>query len=493
MISFLPEHYLILGILILLSFFSLTNLSVTHKFPRLSMGIIVLICILLFNFIFLVIYDLSFGDVFFNYFFIKLEIHSFIQLFMCFCLLLLLFNLTIYNKNSNINVFEFYIIVLLSLFSLCLLISSRELISFFFLLELQGFAFYILASFKRFEKSSIESGIKYFILSSFSSILILLGFSLLYSITGLMDFNELYFYFNNNNTNNFILTLSFVFVLSGFLFKMYHFPFHFWVADIYQGSPLSSVSIFSTIPLLSIFYSFYVLCIYVFHNIITDIKFIIFILSLGTMIIGTIYALYQRKLKRLLAYSSITNIGYIITALLNDNVFGLSNSLLFIIIYLINLICIFILFMNLFDLKNKHYIESFYSLSGLYKTHKNISFLLIVYLFSIAGIPPFSSFFSKLFLITSLLNESYYLIVGVMIITTFFSCFYYLRIVKTISYNSVNNSDNIIDIKTWYFIKPFSYLTSFILVLLILFHIYFGLFPSFLSSFVFNSTISFMI
>ncbi len=350
-----------------------------------------------------------------------------------------------------------------------------------------------MASFKRFDKYSIESGIKYFILSSFSSILILLGFSFLYSITGLMDFNELYFYFNNNSTNEFIVILSFVFVLSGFLFKMYHFPFHFWVADIYQGSPLSSVSIFSTIPLLSIFYSFYVLCSYLFHNIIVDIKFIIVVLSLGTMIIGTIYALYQRKLKRLLAYSSITNIGYIITALLNDTIFGFSNSLLFIVIYLINLICIFILFMNLFDFKNKHYIESFYSLSGIYKTHKNISFLLIIYLFSIAGIPPFSSFFSKLFLITSLLNESYYLIVGVMIITTFFSCFYYLRIVKTISYNEINDIENITNIKTWYFIKPFSYLTSFTLILLVIFHLYFGLFPSFLSSLAFNSAISFMI
>jgi NADH-quinone oxidoreductase subunit N len=487
MISFLPEHYLILGILILLSFFSLSNLSVKHQFPRLSLGIVVLVCILLFNFMFLTIYDLSFGDIFFNFFFIKLEIHSFIQLFMCICLLFLLFNIVLYNKYSNINVFEFYIIVLLSFFSLCLLISSRELISFFFLLELQGFAFYILASFKRFDKYSIESGIKYFILSSFSSILILLGFSLLYSITGLMDFNELYFYFNNNNTNNVIIILSFLFVLSGFLFKMYHFPFHFWVADIYQGSPLSSVSIFSTLPLLSIFYSFYVLCTYVFHNIMVDIKLIIVILSLSTMIIGTIYALYQRKLKRLLAYSSVTNIGYIITGLLNDNIFGLSNSLLFIIIYLINLICIFILFMNLFDFKNKHYIESFYSLSGMYKTHKNISFILIIYLFSIAGIPPFSSFFSKLFLITSLINESYYLIVGVMIITTFFSCFYYLRIIKTISYNNSNSTT------TWYFIKPFSYLTSFTLILLVIFHVYFGLFPSFLSSFVFNSTLSFMI
>jgi NADH-quinone oxidoreductase subunit N len=484
MITFLPEHYLIFGILCLLSFFSLNTLSITNNFPRLSFGIGMLIIILLFNFIFLTFYDLSFGDVYFNFFFIKLEVHSFIQLFISFILLLLLSNLIIYNNRSGLNVFEFYIVVLLSFFSSCLLISSRELISFFFLLELQGFSFYILASFNRFNKYSIESGLKYFILSSLSSILILVGFSILYGVSGLMDFNELYYYFNQTNSSVIILLISFVFILSGFLFKMYHFPFHFWVADIYQGSPLSSIAIFSSLPLLSIFYSFYMLITYIFNPILIDIKLILLILSIGSMIIGTLYALYQRKIKRLLAYSSVTNIGYIITSIINDNIFGLVNGILFICIYIINLICIFIFFLNLYDMKNKIHIETFYKLSGFYKTHRHLALLLIVYLFSIAGIPPFSSFFSKLFLITSLFNESFYFTIFIMIITTFFSCFYYLRIVKTISYeNSL----------TWYFIKPFSYFTCFVLVLLVFFHIYFGLFPAIMSSFVFNSIISFFI
>jgi NADH-quinone oxidoreductase subunit N len=483
-ISILPEHYLIFSILCLLSFFSLNTLSIVNNFPRLSLSVSVLIFILLLNFFILTFYDLAFGDIFFNFFFIKLEIHTLIQLFMGVILCFLLFNLVSYNKVININVFEFYIIVLLSFFSLCLLISSRELISFFFLLELQGFSFYILASFNRFNKYSIESGLKYFILSSFSSILILLGFSILYGICGLMDFNELYYYFNTTTSNNTILLISFIFVFCGFLFKMYHFPFHFWIADIYQGSPLSSVSIFSTLPLLSIFYSFYVLLTYVFNFIIADIKSIILILSIGSMLVGTFYALYQRKIKRLLAYSSVTNIGYIITSLLNDNVFGFANGLLFISIYIINLVCIFIFFLNLYDAKNKNHIESFYNLSGFYKTHKQLSFILIIYIFSIAGIPPFSSFFSKLFLITSLLNESFYFIIFIMILTTFLSCFYYLRIVKAISYETT---------RTWYFIKPFSYITCFILILLVIFQLYFGLFPSLMSSFTLNGTLSFYI
>jgi NADH-quinone oxidoreductase subunit N len=222
----------------------------------------------------------------------------------------------------------------------------------------------------------------------------------------------------------------------------------------------------------------------VFNSIIVDIKIILVFLSIGSMLIGTFYALYQRKIKRLLAYSSVTNIGYIMTSVLNDNIFGLVNGLLFISIYIINLICIFVFFLNLYDAKTKTYIESFYNLVGFYKTHKQLAFLLIIYIFSIAGIPPFSAFFSKLFLITSLFNESYYLIVFIMIITTFLSCFYYLRIVKSISYESSNN---------WYFIKPFSYLTCFSLVLLIIFQLYFGLFPSFMSSFMFNNVLSFFI
>lgn len=484
MITFLPEHYLIFGILSLLSFFSLTNLSITHNFPRITNGIYILCVLLIINFMLLTIYDLAFGDIFFNFFFMKLELHSFIQLFISVILLLLLSNFFIFNKNQVINVFEFYIVVLLSFFSICLLISSRELISFFFLLELQGFSFYLLAAFKRFNKFSIESGIKYFILSSISSILILLGFSLIYSLTGSMDFNDLYFYFQLHNDISFLKVIAFIFILSGFLFKMYHFPFHFWIADIYQGSPLSSVSIFSTLPLLAIFYSFYVICTYIFNFIIMDLKIIISILSMLTMIFGTLYALYQRKLKRLLAYSSVTNIGYMITIFLNDNIIGLSNVFLFICIYIINLTGIFILFLNLFDSKERIFLDNFYKLAGLFNTHKNISVLLILYLFSIAGIPPFSSFFSKLFLITSLFNESYYLLVFVMILTTFFSFFYYIRIIKVMTYNKN---------KKWYFIKPFSYMTSFILVLLIIFHIYFGLFPALFSSLTLNSILSFFI
>jgi NADH-quinone oxidoreductase subunit N len=265
---------------------------------------------------------------------------------------------------------------------------------------------------------------------------------------------------------------------------MYHFPFHFWIADIYQGSPLSSVSIFSTLPLLSIFYSFYILLTYIFNFVISDIKFIILVLSASSMLVGTFYALYQRKVKRLLAYSSVTNIGYIITSILNDNIFGFANGLLFISIYIINLVCIFIFFLNLYDVKNKIHIESFYNLSGFFKTHKQLAFILIVYIFSIAGIPPFSSFFSKLFLITSLLNESFYFIIFIMLLTTFLSCFYYLRIVKTISYENIH---------IWYFIKPFSYTTCFFLILLVLFQLYFGLFPSLMSSFMLNGTLSFYI
>lgn len=481
MISFLPEHYLIFGILSILSFFCINNLSVIHKFPKLSNSILYLVSLIIINFIILTIYDLPFGNIYYNLFFIKIELNYFIHIFMSIILLFLLKNLYHYNKLSNINFFEFYIIILLSFFSLVLLVSSKEIITFFFLLELQGFSFYILASFKRTYRPSIESGIKYLILSSLSSILILLGFSIVYGISGLMDFTDLYYFFLETQSNTLLYT-SFLFISSGFLFKLYHFPFHFWISDIYQGSPLSSVSIFSTIPVLSIFYSFYVLIYYIFNNIIGDIKYLLFILAISTMVIGTLFALYQRKVKRLLAYSSVTNIGYITSSILNDNIIGLHNGILFICVYVINLLGIFILFLNLFDSKKKTFLESFYSMAGIYKTHKNITLILIVYLFSLAGIPPFSSFFSKLFLITSLFNESFYAIVFTMIITTFLSCFYYVRIVKNFTYN---------ESKYWHFIKPFSYISAFSLVLLILFQIYFGLFPSMLSSLVYNSIISF--
>lgn len=455
MISFLPEHYLIFCIFVLLSFFCIYSLSIKHAYPKLHNGMLYLSFISLLNFLFLNAIDFSFSSIYFSDSFIKNDFSSIIIILMSIFTIALVLNFSSYNKNNNINYFEFYILVMLVLFSSCLLISSIEFFSFYFILELQGVILYILASFNRLNKKSIESGIKYLILNSFSSVILLLGFSFIYAITGTFSFIDIAYLVSTVDSQSLLLKFSSVFIVTSFLFKIYNAPFHFWIADIYEGSPTSSVSVFSIIPLLSVFYSFSKMIELFYSSIIDIIYSIYFFVSILTIIVGTLFALYQRNLKKLLAYSTVTNIGYLLSTTLNSNALGFLNGFLFVCIYLFNLLGIFILIMSLYDSRKKRFLDNIHSFSGFLKTHRNYSFFFICYLFSLGGIPPFSLFLSKLFIITSLLNHMNYIIIATIICSTFLTSFYYIRIVKLFAYNSHN---------IWFFIKPSSYIVAYSIV-----------------------------
>jgi len=170
----------------------------------------------------------------------------------------------------SLNSFEFSILILLSLLSLNLILITVNLISFYLLLEFQSFCFYILASYGKKNKYSFEAGLKYFILGSFSSVLLLFGIVLFYGFTGIFYYDDLHLFFLNfsNISSNVYLTSVFNFAIAlmlvGLLFKLYAFPFHFWVSDIYQGSPFIVTFFFSTIPFFSTFYIFIKLYMYIY-------------------------------------------------------------------------------------------------------------------------------------------------------------------------------------------------------------------------------------
>lgn len=397
-----------------------------------------------------------------------------------------------YLKKEKFNAFEPFLIQMISILSMICLIMANDLIAIYLCIELQSFCFYLLAAIRRKNIYSLEAGIKYFILGSFSSSFLLFGISLVYGLTGLTnleDLANLYSIFGSSNSELFELEnyrylligtiISSFFLVIGLSFKIYAAPFHFWIVDIYQGAPTFITAFFATVPSLSLFYLLirFVVLFSTFHS---SWYFTLLFFSISSMLFGTLGALYQKLIKKLIAYSAVGHVGYFLTLtliFLKEGVFPVSFLFLYFIIYSLTGLGIFSIFLSLekAEKSQSFFVEQMYFLSNLYKRNWLLALCMSVLLFSIAGIPPLPGFLTKLFLFTSVLHKSYriFLFIYVMIIAVM-SCFYYVRVVKLIYFSS--NKD-------WFFFTPLSYLSTIILMVIMLLLTSFFFLPEYLQTY----------
>ena len=340
---------------------------------------------------------------------------------------------TQYLNSMKIFKIEYPILILSSILGMMVMISSNDLIVFYIGLELQSLSLYVLASFNRNNLLSAESGLKYFILSALSSGLLLYGCSLIYGFSASTNFNLIN---NYSNSSTYGLTFGIVFILVGLSFKISVVPFHMWAPDVYQGAPTSVTTFFSTLPkiaALTIFIRF----LYVpFYNLIDQWQNIIIFLSLASMIFGSIAAIGQSSLKRLIAYSSIGHMGYALAGLSTGTNAGIQSSLIYMSIYLIMNLGFFSCLLMI--RKNDKYYENIDDLSGLSKNHPILSFCFLITLFSLAGIPPLAGFFGKFYVFMAVIEQSLYLLAIIGLLATVISAFYYLKIIKIIYFDDPN-------------------------------------------------------
>ena len=330
-----------------------------------------------------------------------------------------------YLKTFKIFKIEYPILILSSVLGMMIMISSNDLIVFYMGLELQSLALYVLATFNRDQLKSSEAGLKYFVLSALSSGLLLYGCSLIYGFTGSTNFNIIA---DQLSSTDYALTFGIVFILVGLSFKISAVPFHMWAPDVYEGSPTSVTLFFTMVPkvaALTVFIRF----LYVpFLDLIDQWQMIIIFLSIASMLFGAIAAIGQTNLKRLIAYSSISHIGYALAGLATGSNEGIQSSVIYITIYIIMNLGFFscLLMMK----RNNQYHESINDLSGLSKNHPLLSLSMLVILFSLAGIPPLAGFFAKFYIFKSVLEQSMYFLAIVGLLSTVIAAFYYLRIIK---------------------------------------------------------------
>ena len=338
---------------------------------------------------------------------------------------LVLFSSREYLKITKIDKIEYPIIMLGAILGVIIMISSYDLIIFYLGLELQSLCLYILAAFKKDDESSTEAGLKYFVLSALATCILLYGCSLIYGFTGSTNFINISQNLDKSNTG---AIFGVVFIIVGLAFKISAAPFHMWTPDVYHGSPTSVTAFFALVPKIA------ALCVFIrfmyvpFLNIIDQWQSILFFLSVTSMILGAVAAIGQVNIKRLIAYSSIGHMGYVLAGLTTGNDLGVQSSLIYLVIYLIMSLGAF---SCIFMMKRENiFYENINDLSGLSKNHPLYALSFLIILFSLAGIPPLAGFFATLYIFIAVIEAKMYSLAIIGLLTTVVSAFYYLRLIK---------------------------------------------------------------
>ena len=421
--TILPEIFISLSImfLLILGVYKKNSSSLIHY---LSIGFLLITGILILN------NSLNTNLTLFNGSFIIDNLSSFMKILTILGGAVVLLISKKYLKLFKIFLIEYPILILCSILGMMVMISSNDLMVFYVGLELQSLALYVLSSFNRDQLKSSESGLKYFVLSALSSGLLLYGCSLIYGFSGSTNFNVIA---DSMNSTQYGLTFGIVFILVGLAFKISAVPFHMWAPDVYEGSPTSVTLFFSIVPKVAAL-TVIIRFLYVpFINMIDQWQTIIVFLSVASMIFGAVAAIGQHNLKRLVAYSSIGHIGYVLAGLVTGTNEGIQSSIIYISIYIVMNLG---LFSFLFMMKrNDQYFESIDDLSGLSKNHPVLSLSLLIILFSLAGILPLAGFFAKFYIFKSVIEQSMYFLAIVGLISTVIAAFYYLKIIKVIYFD----------------------------------------------------------
>ena len=452
--SFIPEIFFSVCILIQLVFNARLTNDLKYNFPVIDREIFSQTFFILFC-LFLLFLNLKMEGFFSNLLFLNDNGVIAVKIVVVLSSLLVLAIVSRGVIFQNLNFFEFFTLFLLSIFALLLLVSSYDFVSAYLVIEMQALCFYVLASFRRNSAFSTEAGLKYFISGSFISCIFLFGCSLIYGALGTLNFNNLNILLSFPLDNDYIyvkymVMVGCLFIFITLLFKIAAAPFHFWSPDVYEGAPLSSTVIFSILPKLVIFH-FFIKCISAFSQIFYEFQTLFLLTGVLSIFVGTFFAIRQKRVKRLIIYSSIAQVGFLVAALATNTVDGFVAVYFFLFIYILTSILVWGYVTQFYSSQqeinifyNKSFTPIFLSnLSNYLKTNKIAAFFFVIIFFSVAGIPPLSGFLSKIFILFGLIDSNFWLTSVVIVLIGSVSVFYYIRVIKVLFFETkdlkVNN------------------------------------------------------
>ena len=341
-----------------------------------------------------------------------------------------------YLKEEKIQLAEYYAFVLLALTGMMVMVSGADLLTIYLGIELMSITLYIMAGFKRFELRSIESSAKYFVLGAFSSGILLYGISIIFGVTGSTRLVEIAAVVNGRGIDDPLVFISLMLLIVGFGFKVAAVPFHMWTPDVYEGAPTSVTAFMAVASKAASFAAFLRVLLEAFGGIKPDWNLLILVICIITVALGNLVAIVQTNVKRMLAYSSIAHAGYALIGVVVAGWAGIegavssqgvSSLMLYLAIYSFMTIGAFsmVAVLRKGGLEGEE-IEDF---TGLAKRHKGGAFLMLVFMVSLAGIPPTAGFIGKLYLFMAAVNAGLAWLAIIGLIFAAISAFFYLRIV----------------------------------------------------------------
>jgi NADH-quinone oxidoreductase subunit N len=335
------------------------------------------------------------------------------------------------EENSE-KVSEYFILLISTLVGMNFMISAGHFLMFYIGIELATIPIAALSAYDRYRNQSAEAGIKLILSSALSSGILLYGLSMIYGTTGTLYFSEVEKIFASNS----LQILGFIFFFAGMAFKISIVPFHLWTADVYEGSPVNITSYLSVISKGAAVFIFIIILFTVFPVIMAAWQKTIYVTSVLTMTVGNLFAIRQQNLKRFLAFSSISQAGYILVGFIGGNQLGMASVIYYILVYIFSNLGAFGVVAAVSNATGKENIEDY---NGLYQTNPGLSLIMTLALFSLAGIPPVAGFFGKFFLFTAAAQKGFYLLVFIAVANTIISLYYYLLVVKAMF---INRSEN---------------------------------------------------
>lgn len=336
------------------------------------------------------------------------------------------------RKDTSFKEGEFYLLLISTLLGMNMMVSANHFLLFFLGLEMASVPMACLVAFDKYRHHSAEAGAKFILTATFSSGVMLYGISFLYGATGTLYFNDMQTLLNATP----LTIMGLVFFFSGLGFKISLVPFHFWTADSYQGAPTTVTGYLSVVSKGAASFALLTILMKVFSNMIEQWQYMLYIVIVLSITIANLFAIRQTELKRFMAFSSISQAGYIMLAVVANNSLGIAALSYYVLIYVVANMAVFTI-IGIIEEHNNGTTEM-ESYNGLYSTNPKLSLIMTLALFSLGGIPPFAGMFSKFFVFMSAVeqgNTLSYAIVFIALINTVVSLYYYLLIVKAMYIN----------------------------------------------------------
>jgi len=327
---------------------------------------------------------------------------------------------------------EFFVLLFTSLLGMYFMISAGDFLMFYLGLELSTLPVAALAAFETLKRKSSESGIKLILSAALASGVSLFGISLLYATSGSIYFHDIVEVLTSSN----LTILGFLLFFAGLSFKISLVPFHFWTADVYEGAPISVASYLSVISKGAAVFILMILMFTIFKPLMHVWENLVYVIALATMFIGNLFALRQNNMKRFLAFSSIAQAGFILLGLITGTQLGTATIVYFVTIYIFSNLAAFGVVQAIALKTGKENMDEY---NGLYRTNPKLSLVMLIALFSLAGIPPVAGFFGKFFLFTAAASKGYYFLVFLAVVNVTISLYYYLLVVKAMFINTNEN------------------------------------------------------